>query len=217
MQYLCDPGILPSSANYCILGKVSLRSNISRKHAHKNAWLCWWAHNHQNSWNAAFVNVLWDCCTQSNSCITSYGAAEYCAVLQMVLRWNDIGKAELTDTDGSSCCAEWLRNEFNYSAADLKANEFCAQWHVKHRALSTFEPYFLGSTISYSIIAALHYFCTSSLSLGMINISFIRIRRCYDRPCWPSGSAACVSGSQNGFLDRLDLRYTFKILRSSTI
>ena len=31
MQYLYDPGILPSSANYCILGKVYLRCNLSRK------------------------------------------------------------------------------------------------------------------------------------------------------------------------------------------
>ncbi len=30
MQHLCDPGISPSSAN-CVLGKVCLRSNLSRK------------------------------------------------------------------------------------------------------------------------------------------------------------------------------------------
>ena len=31
MQYLYNPGILPSSANYCILGTVYLRSSLSRK------------------------------------------------------------------------------------------------------------------------------------------------------------------------------------------
>ena len=31
MQYLYDPGTLPSSANQCILGKVCLRSNLSRE------------------------------------------------------------------------------------------------------------------------------------------------------------------------------------------
>ncbi len=30
-QYLYDPGILPSSANQCMLGKVYLRSNLSRE------------------------------------------------------------------------------------------------------------------------------------------------------------------------------------------
>ena len=31
-QYLCDPGMLPSSANQCILGNVYLRSNLPREH-----------------------------------------------------------------------------------------------------------------------------------------------------------------------------------------
>ncbi len=31
MQHLYDPGILPSCANQCILGKVYLRSNFSRR------------------------------------------------------------------------------------------------------------------------------------------------------------------------------------------
>ncbi len=33
-QYLYDPGTLPSSANQCILAKVYLRSNLSRKDVH---------------------------------------------------------------------------------------------------------------------------------------------------------------------------------------
>ena len=31
MQYIYDPGILPSSANECVLGDVYLRSNLSRE------------------------------------------------------------------------------------------------------------------------------------------------------------------------------------------
>ncbi len=35
MQHLYDPGILTSSANQCILGKVYLRSNLSGNQQHK--------------------------------------------------------------------------------------------------------------------------------------------------------------------------------------
>ena len=44
-------------------------------------------------------------------------------------------------------------------------------WSIELRPLLSLT---LNSTISCSITAALRYFCTSSLSLGMINTSFIR-------------------------------------------